>query len=547
MKAMNKFSRKRMFLTLLICGMLCGSLMMPATQLSFAEQSEKENKLDKEAAAAVSKGHYGQKLLSITLKETDLREVLNILAFKGGINIIAGDDVDSKVNVQLKDVPWEQALDVILKTYNYTYKREDNLIRVMSLARALDEESKLPLETRIVPLNFARVDDLKESLSKILSKRGTIEVDGRTNSLIITDVPETVQKVEIAAMELDTKTPQVLIEAMMVDVKTTNNDEWGTIITQLTNLKSKDNATVLTTDMPGSQTNNISFSAVTDNFDISGIIDAWVKDNKAVILASPKVLTLDNQEAKIEIIEKIPYIETVDTGGGATQNIKFEEAGTKLSVTPHITSGKFISMNVKPEQAFSSGTFGGRLIIDERKAETNLLVRDGQTIVIGGLRQLNDTFTYEKVPLLGDIPYLGMFFSKKVKQKVETELVLFVTPHIVVHSMLSDRELELYEQYEELEKGKVVHIDERTEMESLKDFTETVKQRLKAKKIAEDEVMLRERESEAAVSIKKTGKSARKKRKTLMGNKSKEEEAEMDSLAIEAKRFRDSLKKMRTE
>ena len=421
MKAINKFSRKRIFLMLFMCSILFCGIIMPLSQVSFAVENDLASSVDEEAAQVAASKSYRQNLLSITLKDTDLREVLNILAFKGGVNIIAGDDVDSKVNVQLKDVPWEQALDVILKTYNYTYKREDNLIRVMSLARALDEESKLPLETRIVPLNFANVSELKESLGKILSKRGTIEVDARTNSLIITDVPEMVQKVEIAAMELDTRTPQVLIEAMMVDVKITDNDEWGSIINQLTNLKSFNDATSLSTNLPVTQTNNISFSAVSDNFDISGIIDLWVYQNKASILASPKVLTLDNQEAKIEIIEKIPYIETVDTGGGATSNVKFEEAGVKLSVTPHITSGRYISMNVKPEQSFSTGSFGGRPVIDERKAETNLLVRDGQTIVIGGLRQSNDTYTYEKIPVLGDIPFMGMLFKKKLKIKKKLE------------------------------------------------------------------------------------------------------------------------------
>ncbi len=544
MKAINEFSRKRIFLMLFMCSILFAGIIMPLSQVSFAVESDLEKSVDEEAAEAVQKKNYGQKLLSITLKETNLREVLNILAFKGGVNIIAGDDVDSKVNVQLKDVPWEQALDVILKTYNYTYKREDNLIRVMSLARALEEEGKLPLETRIVPLNFANVSDLKASLGKILSKRGTIEVDARTNSLIITDVPEMVQKVEIAAMELDTKTPQVLIEAMMIDVKITDNDEWGTVISRLINLKSFDDATTLTTNMPATGTNSISFSALNDTFDIAGVIDLWVYQNKASILANPKVLTLDNQEARIEIIEKIPYIETVDTGGGTTSNIKFEEAGVKLFVTPHITSGRFISMNVKPEQSFTTGSFGGRPIIDERKAETNLLVRDGQTIVIGGLRQAKDTYSYEKLPVLGDIPLLGLFFKKKMRIRVETELVLFVTPHIIVQAMLSDRELELCEK---LGNTEMIVIDDRTEMQRLKDFTETVKQRFKAKKIAEEEMSIRKMESEQIVIEGKSGLEVKKSSKTLFETKTGDDSKEADYLELEARKFREFLEKMRTD
>ncbi len=544
MKAMNKFSRKRIFLSLFMCFVLFAGSIFSISQMSFAVENNLQGSEDEEAFETAQKKNDGQKLLSITLKDTDLREVLNILAFKGGVNIVAGDDVDTKVNVQLKDVPWEQALDVILKTYNYTYKREGNLIRVMSLARAMDEESKLPLETKIIPLNFADVSDLKESLSKILSKRGTIEVDTRTNSLIITDVPEMVQKVEIAARELDTKTPQVLIEAMMVDVKISDNDEWGTIITQLTNLKSYNDATTLSTNLPASQTNSISFSAVTENFNIDGIIDLWVYQNKASILASPKVLTLDNQEAKIEIIEKIPYVETVDTGGGATTNIKFEEAGVKLSVTPHITSGKFISMNVKPEQSFKTGDFGGRPIIDERRAETNLLVRDGQTIVIGGLRQTNDTYTFEKVPVLGDIPFVGMLFKKKVKSKVETELVLFVTPHIVMQSVLSDRELELYEKLDNTEK---IVLDDKTELQRLEAFAKTVKERLMAKKIAEEEVSIRKMEAEQTIKTDEEYVGGEKEHKILLDSEIPEDLNELDSLDVEARKFRKSLEMMKSD
>jgi len=424
------------------------------------------------------------KLISITLKETDIREVLNILAFKGGVNIVAGDDVVAKISVQLKDVPWEQALDVILKTYNFTYKRDGSLIRVMSLARALEEEGKTPLKTKILALNFADVVELKESLNKMLSKRGTMEVDKRTNSLIITDIPEMVDAIEESATRLDTLTPQVLIEAMMVDIKITDKNQWGTLLNVLDLKNSPNGLDSVLSD--GSGTGLLNFGTITDNFDLTGAIVSLVSQGMASILANPKVLTLDNQKAMIEIITEIPYQESVDSGGAITTTIKFKDAGIKLSVTPHITSGRFISMNVMPEQSFQSGFAENTTqpIIDKRSAETNLLVKDGQTIVIGGLRQTTDNIDQGKIPFFGDIPFFGLFFRSKLRTKVETELVIFVTPHIVETALLSDREIELFEK---LDNTARLCFDERSEMEKFKAFMNIKKDVNKAEKIAEHE------------------------------------------------------------
>ncbi|MCP4650030.1 MAG: hypothetical protein GY853_08145 [PVC group bacterium] len=445
--------------------------------------------LDVYYAQAEDEGTEG--LVSINFRETDMREVLNILAYKGGVNIIAGDDVDAKVSVQLKDVPWENALDAILRTYNFTYKKEDTLIRVMSLQRALEEENKVPLVTKIVPLNFADVDGLKNSLSKVLSKRGSIMTDPRTNSLIITDIPGVVDKVEAASIALDTLTPQVLIEAMMVDVKITKDDKWGFKLDQLGN----DSATrTLAYDLSAgdaaSGSGQFSFVAALADLNVDAVIDMWQQENKAQILANPKVLTLDHQEARIEIIEEIPYLESVDTGGGVTTTVKFKEAGIKLNVTPHITSGNFISMNIKPEQSFKSAELDGQPIIDKRLAETNLLVKDGQTIVIGGLRRVNDAVTFDKVPGFGDIPFLGLFFKRKSTSKVETELILFVTPHIITQTEMSDREIDLYM---ELEHTEPLALDDTTELNNFKNKMKRRRERQKAKKLETHETVRRQK------------------------------------------------------
>ncbi|MBI4845270.1 MAG: secretin and TonB N-terminal domain-containing protein [Candidatus Omnitrophica bacterium] len=525
MKKIERFSRKRVILVLLLPVLIINFCISGYVGFAFAED-DSQTELNACGLEKNIESGGDEKLVTINFTETDMREVLNILAYKGGVNIVAGDDVITMVSVQLKDVPWEQALDVILKTYNYTYKKDGNLIRVMSLARALEEEGKIPLVTKIVPLNFANVKELKSSLEKVLSKRGTLEIDERTNSLVITDIPETVNDIERAALELDSRTPQVLIEAMMVDVKITDKDQWGTMLTVL-DLKSNNNASNLVTNMPGDQTNTFSFGAVTDALDITSVLDVWIAQQKATILANPKVLTLDNEAAKIAITEEIPYLETVDSGSGTTTNVKFKEAGIKLSVTPHITSGQFISMNVKPEQSFKSGELLGQPLIDKREAETNLLVKDGQTIVIGGLRQFKDNATYEKVPILGDVPFFGLFFRKRVIEQIETELILFVTPHIIRESLLSDRELEFLEMLDNTEK---VEIDERTEMQRLKDGTDMLVEKLKALKIEKREVDKRRKNSEQT--------SGRAERQSLKRKRIEEDVKPVKKVQAEKKRER---------
>ena len=453
---------------------------IPSGYLEFSYAQQPGQTLAEEATDKKDSG-----LVSLNFKDTDMRDVLNIIAYKGGVNIVAGDDVDVKVTVKLEDVYWEQALDVILKTYNCTYRKEKNLIRVMSLQRSLEEEGKVPLATKIIPLNFARVEKLKESLGKMLSKRGNIAVDTRTNSLVITDIPDAVKEVEIAAQELDSRTPQVLIEAMMVDIKITDEDHWGSFWDLIDGDNSYQHS--LLGEAPGGQ---YSFIKTAGDDTLNLTINALRKQNKAKILANPRVLTLDNQEAKIEITEEVPYLETVDSGSGTTTNVKFKEAGIKLYVTPHITSGQYISMNVKPEQSFKSDEEQGQPIIDSRKAETNLLVKDGETIIIGGLRQTKDNVTFDKVPIMGDIPFFGLFFRQKITAKIETELVLFVTPHIIRESTMTDREVELLA---ELGQREHLTIDERTEMERLKDLFNKVGNMVTTKKDKTKKVIIPKR------------------------------------------------------
>ena len=450
MKRMMIFS-SAIFFTLFMLPLAAGfseEVLQP-----IAEQTEE---------AAPEEGKSG--LVSLDFEEADIRDVIKVIAMASGLNMVIGEDVQAKVTISLKDVPWERALDLILRTYNFTYKKEENLIRIMTFEKVKQEERDIPLATKIIYLDFAKVSEMKSTLAKSLSDRGSIEVDLRTNSMIITDIPARVEEVEKIAATLDTRTPQVMIEAMLIDVKLTDDDELGINwnIVHVDRDKDWRGKTIAS-----AQENNYNYieqpSTMSDvgsaikfgwleklgSFRLNGLIQAWVKSDKAKILASPKILTLNNQAATLEIILEIPYKSDMSDQGNVSY--AFKEVGTKLYVTPQITSGGFVSMNLHPEMSYQSGTTDdGQPVIDTRKAETNVLVRDGETIVIGGLRRIDNTESYTKVPFFGDIPFLGTLFRKKDLNKVDTELLMFVTPHIVVKPHITPEEYKKYKWLDEM-------------------------------------------------------------------------------------------------
>jgi type IV pilus assembly protein PilQ len=417
-------------------------------------------------------------------ENADLRDVIKVVAYASGLNMVIGKDVDAKVTISLKDVPWDKALDIVLKTYNFTYKREGNLIRVMTFDSLKREERDIPLETKIIYLNFLGVNDCKDALSKTLSERGSLVTDPRTNALIVTDTPSRISDIERVAKELDTRTPQVLIETMLVDITLSEQDDlginWRIYNTEGSRLGGEPGRAADAPGVPltpgsgggkrnyvqqGTVLGNIGNSAwnirfgkvILGSLDIDGLVSFWVENRRAKVLANPKVVTLDNQEANIQIVTEIPYQEQSQSSGQSSPatSTAFKQVGTTLVVKPHITKDGYISMNLKPEQNTDTGTVGYNNIpiIATRKAETNVLVKDGETIVIGGLRRVDDTITYDKMPILGDMPLIGSLFRRKVSRKTETELLMFVTPRVITHMALT---MEEREKYKSLDNAKVV-------------------------------------------------------------------------------------------
>lgn len=416
------------------------------------------------AASAVNPGDAPQpsqkettavagELITVNFENIDISEVLRILSEKSHLNIVAGPDVKATVNLQLMDVPWEKALDVILRTYNLTYKKEPGLIRVMTLEQLKTEEEKVPLATKIIKLNFSKVEQVKASFSTMLSARGKIETDSRTNSIIVTDLPENIDKIEAIATQLDTRTPQVMVETMMADVKLVDQDQLGiqwkfarnaswASPSQKAKAVVEQGASLLPTN---SALSFIFGQTILKDTDLTATLSLWQEQKRVNILAHPQIMTLDNDTAHIELTEQIPYTQQTQStqSSSAISSTAFKDSGIKLDVTPHITTkDNFVSMNLKVEQSFLSGfTPDNQPIIDSRKAETNLLVKDGETIVIGGLRKKEDTTTYDKVPFLGDLPLFGPLFRKKVKSVTDIDLLIFVTPRIITESRLTEKEI----------------------------------------------------------------------------------------------------------
>ncbi len=300
------------------------------------------------------------------------------------------------------------------------------------------------LVTEVFSLRTASAAQLEKTFSNLVSANGKVGIDNRLNSLVITDTAANLNRIRQAVTKLDVKSRQVMVEALIVNVKLTDKLKMGVDWTKLGSAStffSQGLAATASTNPYG----KITFSATHGDWNIQGLID-FIETNKDVrILANPKVLVLNNQTAIIKTVKEIPYQELSQTsGGGNIGTTAFKEAGVILEVTPQIAEDGYIIMTIKPEQSAQIDTVTVQSnqipVIETRKADTILRVKDGQTIIIGGLRERQPTIQESKVPLLGDVPLVGALFRKVDNELIESELGIFITPHIYTDGELSDDE-----------------------------------------------------------------------------------------------------------
>lgn len=409
-----------------------------ATQKIFGEPSPK---------------YQGEKVITaINFQNASMQSVLSFLADYGGVNIVAAPSVNIMVTMSLQDVTWRQALDILLKTYNLTGVEEEGYIRVLPTSDFINEQALLEkhksdqltlvsLETEVIPVKYGTAKDMVKTLKGVMSQRGTVDTDDRTNSLVVRDTPEDIEKVKQLVGTLDKETDQIKIAAKLLEISSGSVTElgidWSAISRKSAQLLNGDVTEGSYTQKGANQVTNpaaqFTFATVQGDYDIEGVVSALVTSNKGKIIAHPEITTVDNQEAFIQMGQRIPIKQFDQAGNVVTE---FEEVGTILHVIPHITAENRILLKLKPER--SSYTYDANgVIINTNNAETNVVVENGQTAVIGGLTTQTETKNHTGIPILKDIPLLGYLFRYTRTELDNKDLVILVTPTIVTDQMHS--------------------------------------------------------------------------------------------------------------
>lgn len=369
-------------------------------------------------------------LISLDLENADIQTILRAMAHYGGKNIVAGDEVKGTITMKLTNVTWKQAFDVIVKTSGYSYREEENIIRV-ALGITFDKEresSELaqPVVYRVYKLSFAEPREVKVNVDKLISKKGKVEVDGRTNSLIVTDIESRHQDIKDLLDILDAPNPQVDIEIRVVDIDYDYGRDLG-ITWSLSNLRSKrHNVTAAGTLLtPAPSYFDITVGTVRNFAKINAILNFSESEGKTKTIANPRITALNNREAEILGGRKFP-VNVLDEAGNLVT--RYFEVGTKLRVTPHINSKDEITMDIHAELSSVDPT---TLIITSTEAKTRQLVNDGETVVLGGFIREEEQRSEAGIPILRSIPILGYFFKRTGRSTSKREVLIFLTPHII--------------------------------------------------------------------------------------------------------------------
>ena len=378
-------------------------------------------------------------LISIDFQGTTLYTVLNVLSMKTGMRLITDTTLyNKKIMLSLQDVTPEEALNALLDTYDLYYvKQGDANIYVI---KSKSDGSHITV-SRVVFCNYAKAADLQKILEIRLSKGGKIISDERTNSLIITDLADSLDKMEGLIRTLDVPTQQVLLEAKIVDINITNGFSIGNYFSAT---RTSGNPGINYFPYSGTPTkgfalsnsfSGIGISLLEGDWNFNDVFEAGITDKNAKVLSNPKLLVLNNREATIDIVEEIPYLESATTSsstGDISGTTAFKQVGIKLKVKPQINRDGSIVLEVSPEQSYRTGeAIDNTPVINTSKSTTTLMLKSGETAAIGGLIRENEDETINKVPLLGDIPLLGYLFKNHIKNKTRYELTIFITAKIV--------------------------------------------------------------------------------------------------------------------
>ncbi|MCS7048718.1 MAG: hypothetical protein NZ483_05440 [Verrucomicrobiae bacterium] len=383
--------------------------------------------------------------------EADIQNVLRSLAARAGVNVILGDEVQGKVTVHLEDVSFLEAMRLIVESKGYAFVQDKNIIKVKS-KELLEAE---PVELRLVTLNYAKAQDLLITVQGVMSPRGKAQVDPRSNTLILADTPSSLAKIIPLVQQLDTQTPQVMIEAKFVETTRNPKKDLGINWTD-TLLNHGLSATANNVDpntgdvVPGfSLVKNLAGGPWTPatallNAGQARVVFSFInRDSETELLANPRIVTTDNGKARISIATQFPipnFTFSEQTASLQIAGFEYKDIGIILNVTPRINKDDFITLEVQPEASSSTENAtlqsgGGSAveipIINTRTAATTVLIKSGHTLAIGGLMRTDVDDRYTKVPVLGDVPGIGAFFRSKSLSKSKRDLLIFLTPTII--------------------------------------------------------------------------------------------------------------------
>lgn len=421
------------------------------------------SKAEQEAAKKSKFGYTGERL-SLNFQNIEVRAVLQLIADFTGFNLVATDTVTGSVTLRLKNVPWDQALDIILRSRGLGMRKTGNVMLVapqaeiaarekLELESAKQVEELAPLRTEFIQINYAKASDLEALINKgdnnLLSDRGNVSIDDRTNTLIVQDVSSSLEAIRNMIVKLDIPIRQVMIESRIVNADENFTKDLGIRFgySKATAPAAADN-TVATV---GSNA-NLSLAPTTDNFLVNlpvpgattniGLavgkvgsyllqleLSALLAEGRGEDIANPKIITANQSEAIIESGVEIPFQEA--SSSGAT-SVSFKKAVLALRVTPQITPDNRVLLDLSVNQdTRGSPDVLGVPPINTRNVTTQVLVNDGETVVLGGVYSQTDRTSLDRVPFFGDLPYLGFLFRKNRVEKNKTELLIFVTPKIL--------------------------------------------------------------------------------------------------------------------
>lgn len=449
-----------------------GKEAAPAVPPTAKKERARPEPQPEEDTSLLTASKYTGRKISLDLQDADLVNVLRLFADVANLNIILAPEVKGKVTVRMLNVPWDQAMDIILKMNGMGHVREDNIIRIASLAalaQQSDEEVKAreakkkaeDLITRIVAINYSTAKLIEGTLKKSLSARGETVVDERTNTIIIKDIPLNVDEVVTLIKLLDKPIPQVMIEAKIVEATTSFSRElgvqWGgnynadATYGTATGLAFPNSITV--TGGPGQAATasgngryfvnlpaatgsgsggavGFTFGSLNKALNLDIVLSAMESTGEGKVISSPRVSALDNKEAKITQGQSIPYQSSSASGG---TNIQFVDAILSLLVTPHVTPDNKIFMKIKATKNAPDNSIvvNGSPSIRRNEAETEMLLGDGETAVIGGILIVDRGYTVSQVPFFADLPLIGWLFRKRTSIDNKRELIIFITPRVV--------------------------------------------------------------------------------------------------------------------